>query len=104
MVDVIIISLILIIACFCLRKFKTIIYFICSFDILLRVLHALASYFGKYLGGFAGFVNKYIPASLPSIIDHYTSNTLQLVLIGIYVVIFAIFEYYLIAYMFTAKR
>lgn len=104
MIDVIVISIILIGACFFLKSFKRSIYFICSFDILLRVLHGIADYFGKFLGEFSNFVNRYIPNSLPSIIEHYTSNTLELVLIGAYVIIFAIFEYYVLAYMFTSKR
>jgi len=104
MIDVVVISIILIGACFFLRGFKKSIYFICAFDILLRVLHALSMYYGKFLGEFAVFVNKYIPASLPSIIEHYTSSTLELVLIGAYVIVFAIFEYYILVYMFTSKR
>lgn len=104
MIDVIVISVILIGACFFLKSFKRSIYFICAFDILLRVLHALANYYGKFLGEFGSFVHRYIPVSLPSIIEHYTSSTLELVLISAYVIVFAIFEYYILAYMFSSKR
>ena len=104
MLDVIIVLAIIVVACFFLKGFKRIVYFICAFDILLRVLNAISSFYGKYLGGFSSFVNRYIPASLPSIIDHYTSSTVELILMGVYIIIFAIFEYYILAYMIKNKR
>ncbi len=104
MLDVIIVLAIIIVACFFLKGFKRIVYFICAFDILLRVLNAISSFYGKYLGGFSAFVNKYIPVSLPSIISRYTDSTLELILIGVYIIIFAIFEYYILVYMIKNKR
>ena len=104
MLDLIIIIAVIVIACFFLRGFKRIVYFICAFDILLRVLNAIASFYGKYLGNFASFVAKYIPASLPNVIDHYTNGTLTLILMCIYIILFAIFEYYILVYMIKTKR
>lgn len=104
MLKVVIALLVIVVACCFLKGFKRCIYFICSFDILLRVLNAIASFYGKYLGEFANFVFKYIPASLPSIIKEYTNGTLQLILIGVYIIIFAIFEYYILTYMLKNKR
>lgn len=104
MLKIVIVLLIIVVACCFLKGFKRSIYFICAFDILLRVLNAIASFYGKYIGEFASFVNKYIPASLPSIIKEFTNGTLQLILIGVYIIIFAIFEYYILAYMLKNKR
>lgn len=104
MLDLIIIIAIIVVACFFLKGFRKIVYFVCAFDILLRVLNAIASFYGKYLGNFASFVARYIPASLPSVIDHYTKGTLELILIGVYIILFAIFEYYTLVYMIKCKR
>lgn len=104
MIDLIIILAIIVLACFFLKGFRKIVYFVCAFDILLRVLNAIASFYGKYLGDFASFVARYIPASLPAVIDNYTKGTLELILMGIYIIIFAIFEYYILVYMIKSKR
>lgn len=104
MLDLIIIIAIIVVACFFLKGFRKIVYFVCALDILLRVLNAIASFYGKYLGNFASFVARYIPSSMPSVIDHYTNGTLELILMGVYIILFAIFEYYILVYMIKCKR
>lgn len=104
MLDLIILISVIITACFFLKGFKRIVYFVCSLDILLRVLNSVASFYGKYLGDFASFVARYIPSSLNEVIDHYTKGTLELILVGIYIILYVIFEYYILTYMIKTKR
>lgn len=99
--DLIIILILLAGIVFLFRRFDSIIYFLASFDILLRIIGFLKNNITS--SELATALNNYIPASLPSIINKYTSGIFNEILIWLYVVIFIIFEYYIIKTLIKKK-
>lgn len=83
------------------RTFSGFIYSIAVVDIFLRLLAFLKT--NLFTGEVAKFFVKYFPNSIPSIIDKYTSSTLETVLIWVYVGIMIIFEFYVIRTFFNKK-
>lgn len=83
------------------KKFSTFIYFIAIIDIFLRIL----TFIKLQLSNFPiyGFLNKYIPASIPGILNAYSSGILNTVLIWLYVIGMMIFEFYIIKSFFRKK-
>jgi hypothetical protein len=83
------------------KKFSSVIYFIAIADILLRIITFIKD---KITGGqIHDFINKYVPADIPTILSKYSTGLLHDILIWLYVVAFAIFEFYMIRQFFRKK-
>ena len=50
------------------------------------------------------FIDTYIPASIPSVINHYTTGIFNTVLIWVYIVIMAVFLYYIVRVFVKRKK
>ena len=84
------------------RDFKSVVYFLGILEIFFRIVHKLASLLK--LDSFTSIVNKYIPNSLESIIDMYSSGILNTVLVWLLLLLFIAFEWYLIKYWVKKKK
>ncbi|MBE6138193.1 MAG: hypothetical protein E7173_00420 [Firmicutes bacterium] len=83
------------------RTFSGFVYSIAVVDIFLRLLAYLKM--NLFTGEVANFFVRYFPNSVPAIISKYTSNTLETVLIWIYIGVMIIFECYIIKTFFNKK-
>lgn len=83
------------------KRFSSFVYFMAIVDIFLRIVTFIKIQLA--IPEFTNFVNRYIPASIPSIIDRYSSGIFNTILIWGYVVIFIIFEFYIIRTFFKKK-
>ncbi len=102
--DLIILVLLILVVIFFFRSFHSFVYFMAIADIFLRIIDFTCSIFGKYLPEVAKFLDTYIPSNIPSIINTYSTGIFnELLMIG-YLIIFIIFECYIIKYFFKKKR
>lgn len=88
--DILIIFVILLIVALVFKRLDNTIIFFGIIDIFLRIVNFIGNNTIKQLNA---FINKYLPSSIPSIIENYSSGTLELVLIWIYVILMIIFLY-----------
>ena len=97
---VIFIILLVIVICFFRSLYNTV-FFVAIVDIFLRILTFL-----KYntFQEVKTFLGKYFPENIPDIIDNYAKGTLYLVLVWIYVIIMAIFLYYIVRYFIKRRK
>lgn len=99
--DLIILIILIGIVIFTFKKFSSFIYFFAIVDIFLRILTFIR--LNINLPELSNFIAKYIPVSIPNIIDKYSTGILNSVLMWGYVICFIIFEYYIICF-FAKKR
>ena len=84
------------------KKFQTYIYGIAAIDIFFRELTFLKN--NIPISGIKGQLSKYVPSSIPSIIDKYTSGTVSILLIWIYVIVMAMLLYFIVKLFIKRKR
>lgn len=84
------------------KRFQTYIFGFGMIDILFRVLNIINSYIP--INEIKTFVNTYIPSSVPAVINNYTKDVINTVLIFAYVVIMAIFLYYVVRIFIKRKK
>lgn len=89
--DIVVIFIILIIVALIFKRFDNTIIFFGLIDIFLRILNFIGNNTFKILNG---FINKYFPASIPSIIRNYVDGSIEIVFIWIYIAIMILFVYY----------
>lgn len=92
--ELVILAVLLIIVFSVFKKFHSVIYFIVIVDIFLRIATFVKQ--NITIPEVYTFLNKYIPLSIPNMIDKYLSGILNEILIWAYVGIFIIFEHYII--------
>jgi len=99
--DLVILIVLIAIVIIFFKRFSSFIYFLAITDIFLRIMTFInveLARLGIYL-----YLNKYIPASIPSIINSYSSGILNTVLMWLYVIAIIIFESYIIKTFFRKK-
>lgn len=84
------------------KRFQTYIFGFGMVDILFRILNIINGYIP--IKEVRVFINTYIPESVPSVINKYTSGIFKIVLIWIYVVIMAIFLYFIVKLFIKRKK
>lgn len=89
--DIVVIFIILIIVALIFKRFDNTIIFFGLIDIFLRILNFIGNNTFKILND---FINKYFPASIPSIIRNYVDGSIEIVFIWIYIAIMILFVYY----------
>lgn len=102
MMDVIIVLLIIGLIIFGFkRSFSGFVYAVGATEILFRLLYFLrVRIFSSEISAFLG---KYVPSSIPAVIDRYTDGIVYEVLMWIFVGIIVVFEFYVIR-TFLKKR
>ena len=99
--DAIIIIAIILFVAFYYRKVDKVVTGVAIVDIFLRIFHYLIM--NIEINGISEHIEKYLPESIPGIIEHYTSDVLYDILIWVYVIIMAVFLGYTIK-NFIKKR
>ena len=84
------------------RNVNSVIYTICSVDIFFRIVTKVETLIS--VDKYSFYVNKYIPGSIMSLIDKYTSGILNTVFVWIYLGIYLIFLILVIKSLFNKKR
>lgn len=99
--ELIIFLILLIIVISLYRDLKFVVYLLGILEIFFRIMHYLGD--NLPLININPVVNPYIPTSLFSIIDKYTTGIINIIISWALVIAFIIFLYYLIRYFFKKK-
>lgn len=99
--DLIVLLVLIGIVIFFFRRFSSFIYFIAIADIFFRIVTFIKIELTK--GDVYAIINKYIPSSIPALLDNYSSGLLYTILVWLYVVAMIIFESYIIRTFFRKK-
>lgn len=99
--DLVILVVLIAIVVAIFKKFSSFVYFIAIIDIFLRILTFIKIQLG--IPELTSFLNKYFPSSVPGIINAYSNGIFNTILIWGYIVIFIIFEFYIIRTFFKKK-
>lgn len=99
--DGIIILVIIIVVGVYFRRIDKVVTGVAIVDIFLRVFRFLVE--NIQINGISEYIEKYLPASIPDIIDKYTSDVLYNILLWIYVICMVIFLGYTIRYFISKK-
>lgn len=96
---IIFVILLVVVICFFRSLYNTV-FFVAIVDIFLRILTFL-----KYntFQEIKSFIGRYFPENIPDIISKYAKGDLYLILVWVYVILMAIFLYYIVKY-FIKKR
>ena len=99
--DLIILVILIGIVVFFFKTFSSFIYFLAIVDIFLRII----TFFKLQLANYEiyAILNKYIPTSIPGILNAYSTGILNTVLIWLYVIAMIIIESYIIKTFFRKK-
>lgn len=92
--DLIILIVFLLLIVLVFKRFSSFVYFLVIIDLLFRIIH----YF-KYLvniNELTALINSYVPGSIPGILDKYADGILLTILLFGYLIIYIIFEFYII--------
>ena len=86
------------------KRFQTYMFGFGMIDIAFRILNIIKSYIPSK--DIVKIINKYVPGSIPDVIDKYTKDLdmVQTALTLIYVIIMAIFLYYVIRIFIKRKK
>lgn len=99
--DLVIFLIILGVVIFFFKRFDSFIYCLGIVDIFLRIVTFIKVQLLK--GEIYLFINKYIPASIPTILSNYSAGLLYTILLWLYVVGMIIFEGYVIRTFFRRR-
>ncbi len=102
-IDLVILVLIIILVVFFFKRFSSFVYAICAIDILYRLLHFLAD--NVNVPELQTLINKYIPASITSMIGSYvdTSGLLYTLIVWCMFILYCIFLFYIIRILFRRR-
>lgn len=84
------------------KDFKSEVYFIGTIDITFRLLHKFTELIN--IKPITKLIVKYIPNSIESIINYYSSGILNTILVWILFLIYCYFVYYLIKYWVQKRK
>lgn len=99
--DAIIVIILLIVVGFYFRRFDKVIMGIGIVDIFLRIFNYLIN--NIQINGISEYIEKYLPVSIPAIINHYTSDVIASILMWVYVICMGVFLFYNIRYFIRKK-
>ena len=100
--DALIIIIILLLVIVAYRKLSKFAYALAITDILLRILNFIKLNLGAL--EIKTFISRYFPADIPAVIYKYTDGTLSDILVWGYVIIFIVFEFYIIRAFIRNKK
>ena len=101
-IDLVILVLLILFVIFFFKDFSCFVYFIALFDILLRIFTFIK--LNIPLQDIAAVIDNYIPESIPSLLSQYISGLPYTLILWLYILIFIIFEVYIIKIFWKKKR
>ncbi len=101
-IDLVVLIVLLVFVVIYAKRFQTYIFGFGMIDILFRILNIINGFIP--IKEIRTFINTYIPESVPGVINNYTSGIFNTVLIWIYVVIMAIFLFFIVKLFIKRKK
>ena len=103
-IDLIVLAALIIFVIFYGRRFQTYMFGFGMIDIVFRILNIIKGYILSK--GIKKIINSYVPASIPDVINKYTKdlNMVNTALTLVYIIIMAIFLYYVIRIFIKRKK
>lgn len=101
-IDLVVLIVAIVIVVIYSKRFQTYIFGFGMIDILFRILNIINGFIP--VKEIRTFIDTYIPSSVPGVINNYTKGILNTVLIWVYVVIMAIFLYYIVRIFVKRKK
>lgn len=101
-IDLIVLVVLLAIVIIFFKKISSVIYFIVIIDIFLRILTFIK--LNIPLKDMAAVIDTYIPSSIPLLVGRYISGIPYTVFSWLYLVVFIIFESYIIRTFWKKKK
>ena len=101
-IDLIVLIVALVFVIIYSKRFQTYIFGFGMIDVAFRILNIIKGFIP--IKNFKKLVDTYIPASVPDVINKYTKGAIDVVLIWIYVIIMAIFLYYIVRIFLKRKK
>lgn len=99
--ELIIILVLIGVVVFIYKDYKYVIYLLGCLELFFRLIH----YIGDHVSfiHINGFINKFIPDSLFSVVGKYTSGTVEQIVDWVLIVAFIFLLVYLVKYLFKIK-
>ena len=101
-IDLIVLVVLAIIVIMFFKRFSSFVFFIAIFDIFFRILDFIKQ--NIPLQDVAAVMDKYLPTGILGIINHYTTGIFTTILSWCYVVIMAIFLFYITRIFISKKK
>lgn len=101
-IDLIVLVVLAIIVIMFFKRFSSFVFFIAIFDIFFRILDFIKQ--NIPLQDVAAVMDKYLPTGILGIINHYTTGVFTTILSWCYVVIMAIFLFYITRIFISKKK
>ena len=101
-IDLVVLIVLLVFVIIYSKRLQTYMFGFGMIDILFRILNLINGFIP--IKEIKNFINTYIPASIPSVINHYTTGIFNTVLIWVYIVIMAVFLYYIVRVFVKRKK
>lgn len=101
-IDLVVLIVLLVFVIIYSKRFQTYMFGFGMIDILFRILNLINGFIP--IKEIKTFINTYIPASIPSVINHYATGIFDTVLIWIYIIIMAIFLFYVVKIFLKRKK
>ncbi len=100
--DLIILLSLIVITIIVFKKFNNVIFLICIIDIFLRLVYKIDSIIN--LKEVSTIIYKYLPTSILSIINQYSTGIINQLLVWLYIGIYLVFLFLLIKIFFKKKK
>lgn len=101
-IDIIVLVILLILVVMFFKRFSSFVFFVAIIDIFLRILTFIKNNIG--LPDVSALIGKYIPISIPGIIDKYCNGIINTILQWAFVILMCIFLGYIIKIFIKKKK
>lgn len=101
-IDLIVLIILILIVVMFFKRFSSFVFFLAIMDILLRILTFIKNHIG--LPDVSTLIGKYVPESIPGIIDKYATGTIHIILQWVFVLFMCIFLSYIIKIFIKKKK
>lgn len=100
--DVVVLIVLFVLVVMFFKRFSSFVFFVAIVDILLRILTFIKNNIG--LPDVSALIGKYVPTSIPGIIDKYCNGLINTILQWAFVILMCIFLGYIIKIFIKKKK
>lgn len=101
-IDLIVLIVLILVVVMFFKRFSSFVFFLAIVDILLRILTFVKNHIG--LPDVSALIGKYVPVSIPGIIDKYATGVVNTILQWLFVIFMCIFLSYIIKIFMKKKK